>query len=179
MIGEAIYIRVSDRKYNPIATKRGNVLTQSWRSKSAVFRMHSALTSHGYSRSIKAVRRQRNLGLGHIIRNDYNHFVNSTGTCPSGAPAIRVARSIVSIVVLYRPLFVFLPFLFWPLYCLSLFELHCALNLISTFVFLSLGRYIYLWTTSPRGYHPLSSQCLDTYIVFKYIYYLNLQFLNK
>jgi hypothetical protein len=39
MIGEAIYIRVSDRKYNPIATKRGNVLTQSWRSKSAVFRI--------------------------------------------------------------------------------------------------------------------------------------------
>jgi hypothetical protein len=25
MIGEAIYLRVSDRKYNPIATKRGNV----------------------------------------------------------------------------------------------------------------------------------------------------------
>ena len=116
---------------------------------------------------------------GHIIRNDYNHFVNSTGTCPSGAPAIRVVWSLVSIVVLYRPLFVFLPFLFWPLYCLSLFELHCALNLITAFVFRSLGRYIYLWTISPRGDHPLISQCLDTYIVFKYIYYLNLQFLNK
>ena len=116
---------------------------------------------------------------GHIIRNVYNHFVNSTGTFPSGAPVIRVARSLVSIVVLYRSLFVFLPFFFWLLYCLSLFELHCALNLITAFVFRSLGRYIYLWTISPRGYHPLSSQCLDTYIVFKYIYYLNLQFLNK
>jgi len=28
MIGEAIYIRVSDRKYNPIATKCGNVPTR-------------------------------------------------------------------------------------------------------------------------------------------------------
>ena len=36
MIGEVIYIRVSDRKYNPIATKRGNVPTQSWRGKSYV-----------------------------------------------------------------------------------------------------------------------------------------------
>ena len=40
MIGEEIYIRVSDRKYNPIATKRGNVPTQSWRGKSAVFRIY-------------------------------------------------------------------------------------------------------------------------------------------
>ena len=63
MIGEAIYIRVSDRKYNPIATKRGNVLTQSWRSKSAVFRMYHPLTLNGYSNFINAVKRQRNLGL--------------------------------------------------------------------------------------------------------------------
>jgi hypothetical protein len=35
MIGEAIYIRVSDRKSNSIATKRGNVPTQSWSGKSA------------------------------------------------------------------------------------------------------------------------------------------------
>jgi hypothetical protein len=67
MIGEAIYIRVSDRKYNPIATKRGNVLTQSWRSKSAVFRMYHPLTLNGYSNFINAVKRQRNLGLT-------NHF---------------------------------------------------------------------------------------------------------
>ncbi|SEH61089.1 hypothetical protein BAZSYMA_ACONTIG61458_3 [Bathymodiolus azoricus thioautotrophic gill symbiont] len=32
------------------------MLTQSWRSKSAVFRMYSALTSHSYSKSIKAVK---------------------------------------------------------------------------------------------------------------------------
>jgi hypothetical protein len=29
MIGEAVYVRVSDGKYNPIAMKRGNVPTQS------------------------------------------------------------------------------------------------------------------------------------------------------
>jgi hypothetical protein len=63
MIGEAIYIRVSDRKKNPIATKRGNMLTQSWRSKSAVFRMYHPLTLNGYSNFINAVKRQRNLGL--------------------------------------------------------------------------------------------------------------------
>ena len=70
MIGEAIYIRVSDRKQNLIATKRGNVLTQSWRSKSAVFRMYHPLSLNGYSKIINAVKRQRNLGLGiaHLSR---------------------------------------------------------------------------------------------------------------
>ena len=53
MIGEAIYIRVSDRKLNPIATKRGNVPIQSWSGKSAVFLMGSTLTSHGSSKSKK------------------------------------------------------------------------------------------------------------------------------
>jgi hypothetical protein len=53
MIGEAIYIRVSDRKKNLIATKRGNVPTRSWRGKSAVFLMESALMSHGFSKSNK------------------------------------------------------------------------------------------------------------------------------
>jgi hypothetical protein len=38
-------------------------MLQSWRGKSAVFRIYSALTSNGYRKSIKAVRRQRNLGL--------------------------------------------------------------------------------------------------------------------
>ena len=47
-----------------MATKRGNVPTQSWRGKSAVFRIYSALTSNGY---IKAVRRQRNLGLNDMM----------------------------------------------------------------------------------------------------------------
>jgi hypothetical protein len=36
----------------PIATKRGNVLTQSWRSKSAVFRIYCALTFDGSSKNI-------------------------------------------------------------------------------------------------------------------------------
>ena len=36
----------------------------------------------------------------------------------------------------------------------------CALNLISKFVLLSLGRYLCLWTICPRVYHPHCSQCL-------------------
>jgi hypothetical protein len=54
------------------------VPTQSWRGKSAVFHMYSALTSNGYRKSIKAVRWQRNLGLGWkalkalIIEKNYN-----------------------------------------------------------------------------------------------------------
>jgi hypothetical protein len=39
------------------------VPTQSWRGKPAVIRIYCALTSNGYSKSIYAVRRQRNLGL--------------------------------------------------------------------------------------------------------------------
>ena len=42
----------------------------------------------------------------------------------------------------------------------------CALNLISTFVLLSLGRYLCWWSISPRGHHPSSSQYLDTDIVY-------------
>jgi hypothetical protein len=53
MIGEAIYIRVSDIKLNLIATKRGNVPTQRWSGKSPVFLMESALTSHSSSMSNK------------------------------------------------------------------------------------------------------------------------------
>ena len=45
------------------------MLTQSWRSKSAVFRMHCPLTFNGYSNSIKAVKRQRNLGLTFGLTN--------------------------------------------------------------------------------------------------------------
>ena len=53
IIGEVVYIRVSDRKSNPIATKRGNVPTQSWSGKSAAFLMEIDLTSHGSSKSNK------------------------------------------------------------------------------------------------------------------------------
>ena len=42
----------------PIATKRGNVPTQNWSGKSAVFLMESALTSYGSNKSNK-----KNLGL--------------------------------------------------------------------------------------------------------------------
>jgi hypothetical protein len=50
------------------------VPTKSWGGKSAVFRMYSALTSHGYSKSIKAVRRQRNLGLGQCRHLPIHYF---------------------------------------------------------------------------------------------------------
>jgi len=42
----------------------------------------------------------------------------------------------------------------------------CALNLISTFVLLSLARYFCWWTISPRGYHPPSSRCFGTVMVY-------------
>ena len=54
--------------------KRGNVLTQSWRSKSAGFRIYHALTLNGYNNFINAVKRQRNLGLD----NDLSCSVIST-----------------------------------------------------------------------------------------------------
>ena len=64
MIGEAIYIRVSDRKYNPIATKRRNVSTQSWSGKSAVFLMEERSDVPRFQQvEQKAVGWQRNLGL--------------------------------------------------------------------------------------------------------------------
>jgi len=42
----------------------------------------------------------------------------------------------------------------------------CAVNLISTFLFLSLCRYHCWWTISPRGYHPPCSQCFATDMVY-------------
>jgi len=42
----------------------------------------------------------------------------------------------------------------------------CALNLISTFLLLSLGRYLCWWTISPWGYHPPSSQWFGTDVVY-------------
>jgi hypothetical protein len=44
------------------------VLTQSWRSKSAVFRMYHALTLNGNSNIINAVKRQKNLGLSSTLQ---------------------------------------------------------------------------------------------------------------
>ena len=42
----------------------------------------------------------------------------------------------------------------------------CTLNLMCTFLLLSLGQYHCWWTISPRGYHPQSSQCICTDIVY-------------
>jgi hypothetical protein len=55
----------------------------------------------------------------------------------------------------------------------------CALILISTFLWLSLVRFLCWWTVSPRGFHPPSSQCFGNDMVYYYIYYRNLQFLNN
>ena len=38
-------------------------------------------------------------------------------------------------------------------------NVYYILYYISTFVLLSLGRYLWWWTISPRWYHPSSSQC--------------------
>jgi hypothetical protein len=43
----------------------------------------------------------------------------------------------------------------------------CAVNLISTFLLLSLGRYHWCWTISNRIYHPHSSQCFATYMFYQ------------
>ena len=43
----------------------------------------------------------------------------------------------------------------------------CALNYISTFLLLSVGRYLCWRTISPRGYHSPSSQCFGTDIVYQ------------
>ena len=44
-----------------------------------------------------------------------------------------------------------------------------APNLISTLLFLSLGRYLCWWTISHRGYYPPSSQCFGTDMVYYYM----------
>jgi hypothetical protein len=64
MIGEAIYIRVSDRKSNLIATKRGNVSTQELQRQIRCF-LYVELSDVPRLQQVekKAVGRQRNLGL--------------------------------------------------------------------------------------------------------------------
>jgi hypothetical protein len=42
----------------------------------------------------------------------------------------------------------------------------CALNCISTFLLLSLGRYLCWWTICSRMYHPPSSQWFGTDMVY-------------
>jgi hypothetical protein len=70
------------------------VPTQSWRGKSAVFRIYGALTSNGYRKSIKAVRRQRNLGLPLIMLGicnlRYPMYVIKHGTILTLNPEISI-----------------------------------------------------------------------------------------
>ena len=54
----------------------------------------------------------------------------------------------------------------------------CALIVISTFSWLSLVRFLCCWTVSSRGYHLPSNQCFGNDMVYYYIYYWHLQFLN-
>ena len=49
---------------------------------------------------------------------------------------------------------------------LSYRNVPCALNLISTFLLLSLGRYLCWWTISPCGHYHPSSQCFGTDMVY-------------
>ena len=50
-------------------------------------------------------------------------------------------------------------------------NISCALHWISTFLLISLCRYLCWWTISPRGYHPPSSLCLGTDMVYLCCYY--------
>jgi hypothetical protein len=51
--------------------------------------------------------------------------------------------------------------LFW-----NTLTLRLVWNLISTFLILSLGRYLWWSTVSPQGYHPPSSHCFGTGMVY-------------
>ena len=67
----------------------------------------------------------------------------------------------------------------WVFFCL-VFSLSCVLYVASfyglsiffiapsyhTYFLLSVGRYICWWTINPRGYHPPSSQCFGTGMVY-------------
>jgi hypothetical protein len=52
-----------------------------------------------------------------------------------------------------------------------------ALNLISTFLLISLGRYLYWWTINIGGHHPPSSQW-HWHSLYDILFCRNLQFLN-
>ena len=85
---------------------------------------------------------------------------------------VRVVRSLAFCVMFYISLFVLF---FWPLCCLSFFDLRtpitclvssnfhysingtCGRNSIFTFVLLPLDRYLCWWVISPEGYHSPSS----------------------
>ena len=108
--------------------------TKSWRGKSAVFRIYSALTSHGYSKSIKAVRRQRNLGLDSVF---FGHCI----VCPS-----------IYGFWLYKdqdsdPLGVL-----WTLYCLS-FDVRILIASLRSETLLIHNNVVYSHVENTRGVH--------------------------
>ena len=95
---------------------------------------------------------------------DYLYYTTG-GTCGAGTAypfgvfefspgfsEVRVAQYLAFYVIFFRSFFFRLSLFCWLLY------------LISTFVLLSLGRYLCWWTICPRGYHLPSSQCFGTCI---------------
>jgi hypothetical protein len=56
---------------------------------------------------------------------------------------------------------------------------YTCLQMYLRFYYYHWERYLCLRTINPRGYHPHSSQCLTLTWLIRYIYYLNLQFLNN
>jgi hypothetical protein len=64
------------------------VPTQSWRGKSAVFRIYSTLTSNGY---IKAVRRQRNLWLAMYLKYHKAGLTPTTSVTSTAISSVKMA----------------------------------------------------------------------------------------
>ena len=69
--------------------------TQSWRGKSAVIRIYCPLTFNGYSNSINAIKRQRNLGLvnnyttdGDAVDIGRNFYILATAVILNGVQAV-------------------------------------------------------------------------------------------
>ena len=84
--------------------------SQSWRGKSAVIRIYCPLTFNGYSNSIKAVKRQRNLGL--VLHVLFCLYVLLCFTC--------VVLSICPIMF-YMCCFVYMPYYVLSKYALLMF----------------------------------------------------------
>ena len=73
--------------------KRGNVLTQSWRSKSAVFRMYHALSFNGIDNLAVAVQRQS------VIHTENSGFASPTlGQHISTFRGYRILFSIINLI---------------------------------------------------------------------------------
>jgi len=55
----------------------------------------------------------------------------------------------------------------------------CEQNLINKFILPSLRWYLWRWTIAHGGYHPTSSQCCSSSMVYYILLCLNLQFLSN